>query len=343
MLMILLTWQVTITVPEAYAFSESPEWSSSLNCAEEGAVKLDQDYTITEIAKICLAQSPSLPFYDYQEYLAELKAWNPHIAGQELISEGSKVYLHYPGMYYNYRYARPLTTMPISRSKKKKSAPPRFNRFGLGFFVVNSQSEVKEKIAGSQITLTSTQHSPWAIGSYASYRPAKTHFFLTTSIYLSSINSTVPQGTIEAIDFPFEIGGNVYLKYNFKKVGFIPYFGIDYEKLSTYNFDDVIINGDKTDVRTHQNFYLTTGINQLLSFRSTKFSLLFSYSLSMIDRSTQKGSAIQGYKGNKYIIHLTYLPKSSFSYSVFYKEHNLTGSSNAQFQRVGIALNYNLF
>jgi hypothetical protein len=328
---------------KAYAISASNAlWSTTLDCNQDDAATLEQNYTITEIAKICLKKNPTLPYETFEEYLVELKQWNPHLKGHELIPEGSKLYLHYPGPYYNYRFAEPLSMLTLDREEKKDPTLPRFNRFGLGFFVVNSQSRVTEKIAGSSVSLISTQHSPWAAGSYASFKPAKNHFFLTASVYLSSISSTVTQGSLEPIEFPYEVGSNFYLKYHFKSIGFIPYIGVDYEKLSTYNFDDVINNGSATELRTHQNYYYTAGVNQLLSFRDTNFSLIVSYSTSFKNKSKQGAETIIGYEGNKYIVHLTYLPGGSFSYSVFYKEHNLTGSSAAQFQRAGIGLNYNL-
>jgi hypothetical protein len=303
-----------------------------IDCYAREFILLKDNISLVDLARYCFDSNHILAFDSYRTYLMGLRKWNPHLGRADQIPAGTELYLNYPDSYVSFHYADPLT---LGKFK------PKLQRYKFGVFVATSRSEVEESMASSTVQLASTQNSPFTIGVFGS-RKLDNRDLIAYSSYLSIINVNTGSANIRRLDFPPELGFTLYYKFKLQNWNFTPYLGTDIERISAYNLDDIVNSGADASNRKHHNFYLTAGFNQLFSIATLRFMLISSFSYSAYSYGTQDGQPVAGYSGNKYILHLSYLTASKFTYSIFYKQHSFSGATEAKFNRIGIAVNYSL-
>jgi hypothetical protein len=187
-------------------------------------VSIENGDTTESLAYTFISKNFPAKLDDIKSYIDELIYWNPHITDWKNLPKGVNIYLGYP--------------YPSNMEDRISM----LSKFTLSGSYNISLGNLSENSSASSSTTTSTQNSSLSFGLQMRYNLAHWEKVILSSIYysqlqLSSIN--VPsESKAVTIHFPAEIGANIYYQFSFKKLSILPYAGLDYENINTFNTKD---------------------------------------------------------------------------------------------------------
>lgn len=268
-------------------------------------------------------------YSDPKEYAKDIKKWNPIIGDWNIPPKNQIIYVDYP---YDV-YAAGTTWAPVLGLYEE---PNEFNRkLSFSAFYASSFGTYKERT--SEQTVNSGQNFPVTLGiGFSSTNDEKEHFILGSAYWAQSSKGKVTGNSTSAtseFSIPGEIGLNLYYQYYLKERSLGIYSGYDYEKLNTFNTDQIVTGAEVKNV-DNQLHYATFGVSQGLTFLDFKMNLKASISKSIASST----SGTKSLSGMKYIIFYTYKPEGRFNFNVFYKHHELKGPTQLSINRTGFSV-----
>ncbi len=280
----------------------------------------EKETTLLEVAKI-KHDGIKNRYPKIEDYLRKLKEWNPHLKNHNKIFMGTEVYIDYPySPNTGYRWAPKIFWA-------KRPTQPKYSLFG---FMTTSAGTFTEKV--SSVTVTSKQNSPITVGVGGNL-PFDDHriWSLNSSIYFSYLTAQTTNRD-EEISVDPEVGVNLYLQYAFPgNPLYSIYAGMDVERFSTFNTDD-LINGASIDTRNQLLSFATVGFNRLFMPGGKPFLFKVSYSFGTSGSSNADGKE---FKGDKYMLYLNYKLFSKVLVHALFKHHSLTGPTDLSITRYG--------
>ncbi len=194
-------------------------------------------------------------------------------------------------------------------------------------------------------TKESRQNSPFSLG-IAKSGDFNEDLFYSTSVYISKLQSVVSDSLNKDInvDIPLEFGGNVYLGRRIS-THWVPniYAGIDFERFSSFNTDDIIQKKDYLTTREHAIVYATLGISA--PFKLLGKAAFFKLGVSQTIYSMQRPEITaeeSEFTGTRLMIFITRQIWKHWSAHLFFKEHSLSNNTaNLTIMRYGLGIAYN--
>lgn len=194
-------------------------------------------------------------------------------------------------------------------------------------------------------SLTFLQNSPVSLGAAFTFYPQDSNFSVAWSAYFSYLLAAGNNLDGSDVSIPPEIGGNVYGEYRFINWRFTGYFGLDFERFSTFNLGG-IQNDRKIYVDQSRVFYLTAGFSKLINIFGHKFFTKLSGSMSINETTTNDPRGVPTttpYSGAKVLWYLNKkIGKNWFLHTLF-KYHFMSGPSDLETLRLGVGFGYILF
>lgn len=227
--------------------------------------------------------------------------------------------------------------------EQKKKSPFPTGLKGSMFYMASygAFTQKNENIA----ELTFLQNSPVSLGGAFTYYPEKSNFSVAWSMYFSYLLTAANNLDTSDVSIPPEIGGNVYGEYRFVRHRFTGYFGLDFERFSTFNLGG-IQNDRKIYVDESRVLYVTAGFSKLISIFGSKYFTKLSSSVSVSETTTNDPRGVpttEPYSGAKILWYLNKkISKKWFMHTLF-KYHFMSGLSDLTTLRLGVGFGYILF
>lgn len=313
-----------------------------------------QHDTIENIAKRLLPSHQTEYGNHIEEYINDLKFWNPHVKNWKIIPEYTQIYVDYPYPPYPApelsiaHSPTPLTEEIEAESVEEFQTDSTTTSPGAGklfLMLTLSQGTFDEKLPADAGGLKTQQNSPLTLGFGGNYLFSGQKDMLVTSAYLSLLRqSEVSDGrnsTTPTIKVPNEIGINTYLQHFMKEFDFSIYEGLDYEKFSSFNTTEYVQQGTDLAVNTNSIILGTVGLAKSFTFLEQK--ILTKISVAKILNSTSSAGAANSFSGQRFLFFASLKGAANFSYNFLYKRHILKGPTNLTVDRIGIGLSYDLF
>jgi hypothetical protein len=272
---------------------------------------------------------------DLKRYEEDLKKWNADVTDWNGLKKNDQVYVDYP---YASHVSGATWAPPLGRSKEYDE----YDQYvSLSAFYASSFGNYKEATVDQEVT--SGQNFPVTLGAFLSVTNEEKIHFLNTSVYWAQASKGEIKDNSDAtettkIDIPGEVGGNIYYQYYFKDQALGVYFGYDYEKLNTFNTSEILI-GSSVENEKNDLHYVTLGASKNFSVLDLKMNLKTSASL-IVSASTTGSEELSGYK---YIVYYTVKPEGRFSFSAFFKHHELEGATDLLINRFGLSVGFSIF
>jgi hypothetical protein len=265
---------------------------------------------------------------EIQSYIAEVKYWNPHVADWNKLTKGTNIYLGYPF---------PADIEDRSHVMSKFTLSGSYNL---------SAGNLSETVTKYSTTVVSTQNSVLSLGLQARYNLSNWENVISGSVYYSQLQLTTITGGAyydsTVLRFDPEIGGNIYYQFRWRKISILPYGGIDYEGLNTFNARE-LPEGAPIVVRKNKLFYVTAGLGKGIEYSHYVFLLRGSVSKTIYTTTSSlvPTDKFAGYKG---IVTLSFKDnKSPWIFNLFYKGHLLSGPTDLIINRFGIGMGFSFF
>ena len=234
-------------------------------------------------------------------------------------------------------------TYPMTSETRKIIVAPtktkKFKKIGtLSAFYTMSRGTFSESADGASIA--STQDSPLTLGSAYVYQ-FKQKSSVSGSMYVSQLDGSIYNG--ETITIPPEYGLNAYYNHTFQDFPVVPYIGLDHERFSTYNTDELPL-GYTLKTREHNITYLTLGAYK--SFKIKRKNLLLKASLSKSIHSFSAPESLvtpEAFGGFKLIFYSSLDLSRRWSLHFLYKVHKLSGPTELSIHRMGLGVAFRIF
>jgi hypothetical protein len=269
-----------------------------------------------------------------EDYQDKIKQWNPTITDWTHPPHNQLLYVDYP---YNPWLTGSHWAAPLG--KDESSLP---DDIALNAYYSASTGSYSESVGIKN--LTTSQNFPITFGFGFALADETRKNFLVSSVYWSSSSkANINQGqntTQSELTLPSEIGGNIYYQYVLKKYNAGIYAGYDFERLNSYNLDEVSTGSQLKNVK-NQLHYTTLGVTKSFILFDYNMNLKASYSNSY--KSNSDSSSNNSLKGSKYIIYYSFRPTDEYSINIFYKQHNLQGNSEVSIKRYGLSFGLKIF
>lgn len=272
---------------------------------------------------------------DLKIYAEDIKKWNPNITDWSNPPKNDQIYVDFP-------YAPHLSGSSWAPALEKASDFDEFNqKLSLNAFYASSFGNYTETTAEQEIT--SGQNFPVTFGlAFSLTNEEKVHFF-NGSFYWAQASKGEIKDSADAtestsVNIPGEIGGNLYYQRYFKDQQIGVYGGYDYEKLNTFNTDEILVGSPVENVKNDLH-YATVGSQKSFTLFDVKQNFKASVSY-VLDSSTTGNTALTGFK---YILYYTIKPEGRFSFSAFYKHHQLQGPTDLSIDRIGLSVGFMIF
>jgi hypothetical protein len=196
------------------------------------------------------------------------------------------------------------------------------------------------KSSGNQAKID--QNSPYTFGFGGTYLLDPGRWW-SYSFYLSQISATTDNQTSAELSIPRETGLTFYYNMDFPFPGLSLYLGFDNERFSSFNVEEYE-NGANLGFRNHSITYLTLGFSKYLKVFERMFLIKGSYSLTFWSTVVgPQGENETEYTGRKTIFHMTYFWKKKWTIHAFFKNHELSGTTNLEVYRYGAGVGYTFF
>ncbi|TNE98471.1 MAG: hypothetical protein EP326_09800 [Deltaproteobacteria bacterium] len=261
-----------------------------------------------------------------EDYIEKLKEWNPHLKNLNKIFMGTEVYVDYP---YSPNTGHAWAPKIFWAARPTQ---PRYSLFG---FMTTSAGTFTEKV--STVTVTSKQNSPITVGFGGNYPFDDARIWsLNSSFYISYLTGQTTNRA-EEVSIDPEVGLNLYLQYAFPgNPLYSIYSGVDVERFSTFNTDD-LITGASIDTRTQLLSFATVGFNKIFMPFGKPFLFKASYSFGVSGSSDASGKE---FTGDKYMLYLSYKIFSQVMIHALFKHHSLSGPTELAITRYGAGIGW---
>ena len=275
-----------------------------------------------------------MKYSDYKEYAKDIKKWNPKIVDWNNSPKNQIIYVDYP---YDV-YAAGTTWAPNLGLYEE---PNEFNqKFSMNAFYASSFGTYSE--VTSEQTVKSGQNFPVTFGfGFSTTNDEKIHF-AQMSLYWAQASKGSVKGNSETttteFSIPGEVGGNLYYQYFLKDYSLGLYSGYDFEKLNTFNTDQIVSGAPVTNI-DNKLHYATLGVSKGFTLMDFKMNIKASISKTVASSTT----GTKALTGTKYIVFYTYKPEGRFNFNVFYKHHELQGPTQLKIDRIGVSVGIMLF
>lgn len=269
-----------------------------------------------------------------KDYEDDIKKWNPSIRDWNHLPKNQNLYVDYP---YDH-YVSGSTWAPILGPSEEMDELNR--QYSLGAFYASSFGSYSELTSNQ--TVKSDQNFPVTLGiGFSSTDDEKKHFLVGSAYWAQASKASVAGNSgSSSTDFsiPGEVGANLYYQYYLKenKIGF--YSGYDFEKLNTFNTDQVV-GGSAIKNIDNKIHYLTAGITKGFTLFDLNMNLKASFSKTIASST----SGTKALTGSKYILFYTYKPEGRFNFNLFFKHHSLTGPTKLSINRIGLSIGVLIF
>lgn len=271
---------------------------------------------------------------DPKEYAKDIRKWNPNIINWNNPPKNQIIYVDYP---YDV-YAAGTTWAPNLGLYEE---PNEFNqKFSMNAFYASSFGTYSE--VTSEQTVKSGQNFPVTFGfGFSTTNDEKIHF-AQASVYWAQASKGSVKGNSETttteFSIPGEVGGNLYYQYFLKDYSLGLYSGYDFEKLNTFNTDQIVSGAPVTNI-DNKIHYATLGVSKGFTLMDFKMNIKASISKTVASSTT----GTKALTGTKYIVFYTYKPEGRFNFNVFFKHHELQGQTQLKIDRIGFSLGIMLF
>lgn len=275
-----------------------------------------------------------MKYSDHEEYAIDIKKWNPKILDWNNPPKNQIIYVDYP---YD-PYIAGATWAPALGLYEE---PNEFNRkLSLSAFYASSFGTYKE-VTSEQI-VNSGQNFPVTLGLGSSWaNDEKVHFILGSAYWAQPSKGKVAGNSTSStsnFSIPGETGLNLYYQYYLKGSALGIYSGYDFEKLNTFNTDEIVSGAPVINI-DNKIHYATAGLSQDFSLLNLKMNIKASVSKTIA--STTTGS--KSLTGKRYILFYTVKPQGRFSFNAFYKHHELKGPTQLSIDRIGFSIGVLVF
>lgn len=272
-----------------------------------------EDYLVKELG---LPES----FVD-KKYIKQILKDNPRVNDPKKIPMGEKLYLSFPAKFKIKKQKRVVKKELFEYGLAKRSS------WAFTGFYTFSFGTYDQKFSGG--SAESKQNSPFTLGVGASYNYSKKYSF-STSVYMSYLTGSSNASRNADISVPPELGLTAYA--NFKtKSSITPYFGADFESLSSFNIDE-LASGKELDTVDHKIIYATAGCSVLLRISNKIYFAKLSISQSL--------ASDNDLKGQKAILFASIPLYKRWSGHGFIKKHMLSGNTDVDINRIGFGIGY---
>lgn len=295
-----------------------------------------------------------------EEYISDLKHWNPHVTNWKSIPDMTPIYISFP--------YPPYPAPPLSLGKSENTdeyteidmeekhpdyiqteLPKVYEAPGTYKIYTSmtlSEGTFSEKLSSGAPGIQSQQNSPLTLGIGGNYlvhnNNEKIYSFSTYISFLkmSQVTGDTGQGS-GTINVPSEIGANFYNQNFLHGMDISFYEGIDYEKFSTFNTIPYTQQTANLGLNTNTMILGTIGIANSIPFNDKIISLKFSASTTL--SSSSSGGGESKYSGQRLLFFASVHGSDKFSYNFLYKRHMLKGPTDLTIERIGLGLSYDLF
>lgn len=284
-------------------------------------------------------------------YLNKILSWNPSLTPTTRLLPGEQVYIEIP---YDLklkpytlikkkkrivRHQKPKSEIKIDK-KEYKENKDRIGRWSPSIFYTFSSGQFQETIPESSISTQSNQDSPVTLG-LALFNKFSKNWSFSASAYFSKLNSSVSE-IGETVNIPWEYGTTTYLGYMANWMPVEVYGGIDHERFSSYNTEE-LPSGAALETREHNITYYTGGISKVFKLWNKQFMTKASYSKSFMTSESRPSKVTPiSFEGSKFMLYLNMKYNQDWFFHLFYKQHTLTGPTELIISRVGFGFGYKL-
>lgn len=254
-------------------------------------------------------------------YYKKIRKKNSSIKNVNSLKAGTKVFVIIP------------SDTILKREKEKEHYPWKFS-----LFYMLSNGQMQEAIKDSNVVASSTQDSPLTLG-LSVFKKIEKNYNFSGSFYLSQLDGAITERN-ESIQIPPEYGITSYIGMFKKDWPLEVYTGIDYERLSSYNTEEVEL-GASLDTRQHMLAFWTLGVSKIFKSFGKQFLAKVSYSLVFLSTQSRPSTVDSStFKGTKFMLYLNMKGENGWFYHGFYKQHDLEGATLLHFSRLGIGFGY---
>ncbi len=189
------------------------------------------------------------------------------------------------------------------------------------------------------------QNSPVTFGLSFSYYPAASNWSFASSLYFSYLLATGNNLDSSNVSVAPELGATFYNEYRFVKHNFTGYFGLDWERFSTFNMGGI---QQERRILLDENtvLYATVGFSRLVHLFDSAFFTKLSLSKSVVSSISPNSSGIkndEGYDGYKVLWYVNKKFTDRLYLHSLFKYHWMDGPSELTTLRLGVGFGYILF
>ncbi len=296
---------------------------------------------------------------DQNGYFEKIKSWNPSLEDPASLASGERIYVEIPyRVVLTPRLNSPSESLAASGASKaqRKTASTgketsqvvaaisesddkeRQGRWNFSLFYALSRGSFQESILNSNITTKSSQDSPFTLG-LSTFKKLHYDWNYSGSLYVSKLDSGLSDQN-ESVSLPWEYGLNSYIGYQRESWPVEVYTGIDHERFSSYNTEE-LPSGEPLSTREHTLTFLTLGVSKKFEWFGKQFLAKASYSSSVMSSQSRESKVNpQEFEGTKFILYLNMKASKDWFYHGFYKQHDLEGATSLHIARLGLGFGY---
>lgn len=265
-----------------------------------------------------------------------MKKANPQIKNWELLPPGTKITVYIakkdaeiPRVAYHFKL------YDVQEERKRIAFE---KRFGYNAFYMASSGSYSQIDTKNDVNFSQNMNSPISMGILYHFPSPQYNIMYSTSFYFSLFNGIQSQTATEAVTPPIEFGVNYYAQFYLAK--FMPYFGVDFETLSSFN-TEVFLDTFAVEFDKHQILYLTGGLTY--TWKMFKLPFLAKWSISpSIMTNTFSSTSINGknYSGFKSILYMNAKVHKKYFVHGMVKYHKMADAEELSILRIGIGGGY---
>lgn len=289
-----------------------------------------------------------------EEYINDLKHWNPHVANWKEIPVDTEIYVDYPyppfpaptlSFTYKAPHKAPAEEFSEADNFAELRDPPDDHTLKLYGMLTLSQGNFNDRLTSNTGNIASQQNSPLTLGLGSNYLLDGYEQLLSASAYWSFLSLSQVTGDTAlapaSSSVPNEIGANLYFQRHDKEFDFSMYAGFDYEKFSSFNTSAYVLGLENLAICSNTIYLATVGVGK--NFYFGNYTLATKVGLSSTIHSTTTSYSNSNFQGQRFLLFASFHGDSKFSYNFLYKRHSLKGQTNLTIDRVGLGISYELF
>jgi hypothetical protein len=265
-----------------------------------------------------------------------MKKANPHIQNWELLPPKTKITVYIakkdaeiPRVAYHFKL------YDVQEERKRIAFE---KRFGYNAFYMASAGTYNQVNTKEDVNYNLPMNSPVSAGILYHFPSPQYNIMYSTSFYFSLFSGVQSETATESVTPPIEFGVNYYAQFYLAK--FMPYFGVDFETLSSFN-SDVFKRTFAVEFDKHQILYLTGGLTYTWKMFKKPFLMKWSISPSIMTNTVSStGSTGKNYSGYKTILYINSKIHKKYFLHGMVKLHQMADEEELSILRIGIGGGY---